>query len=168
MRRRGLSSKKPCKKSTSTFGSACALRAKPCSSVSEGRLLALSWQSQRAKHFTQNLFLKRATCTIPNTIMFKGSNDPSFLLRSFCNDLQWTFRLSTFGFSPTCWTFGFVVLASVFRSLTPRNKHLVSTFSKKNDQCIKVHLLRWFPAILLKNVILGLAFLVSIFRWFAN
>ena len=32
----------------------------------------------------QNLFLKRATCTIPNTIMFKGSNDYSFLLKLDC------------------------------------------------------------------------------------
>ena len=42
-------------------------------------------------------------------------------------------------------------VASVFRLLTPRIWHLVSSFNKKNDQCIKAHLLRWFPAIL-KNL----------------
>ena len=36
--------------------------------------------------------------------------------------------------------FGLAFLASVFRSVTPRNRHLVSSFNKKNDQCIKAHL----------------------------
>ena len=64
--------------------------------------------------------------------------------------------------------FDLAFLASVLRSFTPRNKHLVSPFNKKNDQCIKAHLLRWFPAILKKNVIFGLAFLASVFRLFTH
>ena len=56
------------------------------------------------------------------------------------------------------------LLAAVLRSFTPRNGHLVSSFNKKDYQCIKAHLLRWFPAILKKNMIFGLTFLASVFR----
>ena len=38
-------------------------------------------------------------------------------------------------------SFGFALLASVFRSFTPRNKHLLSPFNKKRDLCIEAHIL---------------------------
>ena len=47
------------------------------------------------------------------------------------------------------------VLSSVFRLFTPPNHHLMSSFNKKNDQCIKAHLLASFPTIVWKNTIFG-------------
>ena len=40
------------------------------------------------------------------------------------------------------------LVASVFRQRTPKNKHLVSSFNKKNDQCIKAHLFHLFMFLL--------------------
>ena len=58
------------------------------------------------------------------------------------------------GFQPflkNTWFFGLAFLAAVFRSFAHRNRLFVSSFNKKNDQCIKAHRLRWFPAILKKS-----------------
>ena len=41
--------------------------------------------------------------------------------------------------------------ASVFRLFTPQKSRLVTSYNKKNDQCIKAYLLRWFPAIFEKH-----------------
>ena len=49
-----------------------------------GRQGPAEWKPCVRQVVDQNLFLKRATCTIPNTIMFKGSNDSSFLLKLDC------------------------------------------------------------------------------------
>ena len=43
------------------------------------------------------------------------------------------------------------LLVFVFRLFTHQTGHLVSSFNMENDQRIKAHLLRWFPAIL-KNI----------------
>ena len=40
------------------------------------------------------------------------------------------------------------LLVSVFPLFTHQTGHLVSSFNMENDQHIKAHLLRWFPAIL--------------------
>ena len=61
-------------------------------------------------------------------------------------------------------TLVFVFPASVFRLFTHQTRHLVLSFNMENDQRIKAHLLRWFPAILYKYMIFGLAFLASVFR----
>ena len=45
-------------------------------------------------------------------------------------------------------TLVFVFPASVFRLFTHQTRHLVLSFNMENDQRIKAHLLRWFPAIL--------------------
>ena len=45
-------------------------------------------------------------------------------------------------------TLVFVFPASVFRLFTHQTRHLVLSFNMENDQHIKAHLLRWFPAIL--------------------
>ena len=63
-------------------------------------------------------------------------------------------------------TLVFVFPASVFRLFTHQTRHLVLSFNMENDQRIKAHLLRWFPAILYKYMIFGLAFLASVFRPF--
>ena len=55
------------------------------------------------------------------------------------------------------------VFATVLRLFSDQTKHLVSSFNMENDQRIKAHLLRWFPAILEKYMIFGLAFLLQYF-----
>ena len=62
--------------------------------------------------------------------------------------------------------FGLAFFASLFRLFTRQTRHLVLSFNMENDQRIKAHLLRWFPAILYKYMIFGLAFLASVFRPF--
>ena len=51
--------------------------------------------------------------------------------------------------------FGLAFLASVFRLFTHQTRHLVWSFNMENDQHIKAHLLRWFPAIFEKMQIFG-------------
>ena len=60
------------------------------------------------------------------------------------------------------------VFATVLRLFSDQTKHLVSSFNMENDQRIKAHLLRRFPAILEKYMILGLVFLASVFRLFTH
>ena len=60
------------------------------------------------------------------------------------------------------------VFATVLRLFSDQTKHLVSSFNMENDQRIKAHLLRWFPAILKKCMIFGLVFLASVFRLFTH
>ena len=52
--------------------------------------------------------------------------------------------------------------------LTHQTRPLVLSFNMENDQGIKAHLLRWFPAILEKYMIFGLAFFASVFRLFTH
>ena len=65
-------------------------------------------------------------------------------------------------------TFCTFCFASVFRLFTHQTRHLVSSFNMENDQRIEAHLLRWFPAILKKHIIFGLAFFASVFRLFTH
>ena len=64
--------------------------------------------------------------------------------------------------------FGLVFFASVFRLFTHQTRHLVWSFNMENDQRIKARLLRWFPAILEKNMIFGFISLASVFRLFTH
>ncbi len=58
--------------------------------------------------------------------------------------------------------FGLAFFASVFRLFAHQTRHLVSALNMENDQRIKAHLLRWFPAYLEKIQIFGF----SVFdRW---
>ena len=50
----------------------------------------------------------------------------------------------------------------------PPNQTLGASFNVENDQRIKAHLSRWFPAILKKHIIFGLAFFASVFRLFTH
>ena len=63
---------------------------------------------------------------------------------------------------------GYYLVASVFRLFTHQTRHLVSSFNMENNQRIKAHLLRWFPAILKKYMIFGLVFFASVFRLFTH
>ena len=58
-------------------------------------------------------------------------------------------------FFKKCMIYGLVSLASVFRLFTHQTRHLVWPFNMENDQHIKAHLLRWFPAIFEKMQIFG-------------
>ena len=58
-------------------------------------------------------------------------------------------------------TLVFVFPASVFRLFTHQTRHLVLSFNMENDQFIKAHLLRWFPAMFEKILFFGLSVLGS-------
>ena len=80
-------------------------------------------------------------------------------------------QAAEYGFQPSLnkrMILGLAFLASVFRLFTHQTRHLVSSFNMENNQRIKAHLLRWFPAILEKYMSFGIVFSASVFRLFTH